>query len=139
MNRFLVILTVLSVFGHAVMGCCAHADHDPACQAGSIDQFEHDSHESTHSHHHECDNPTAPCNHAPGEEHDCHHANCHWLASSSSLDLSITSPFDNAVLVCDEFSQQVCVNLSRTLFSSNSQSPPRLPMRTHLALSILLI
>ena len=133
MNRVIAILTVLSVLAHAVVGCCAHSVHSAASHSHG-----HGDHAATHSHHHDGENATPPCDHEPGKDHSCHHAKCLWLASSNMVDISVASPFDTMGLIGDIATLQAS-ELFSLRHAAVSESPPRLPLRSHLALGVLLI
>lgn len=137
MNRIIAIFTVVSILGHAIVGCCSHTVHFAAYHALPAVSGAHATHEGSHSHHHHS-HGTSPCNHAPDEDHDCPHIKCQWLASSGNLDLALTSPFHAVWGVCDEVSTQACAALARNL-TTLAESPPALPVRSHLALRVLLI
>ncbi len=135
MNHFVAILTLLSVIAHAAVGCCAHsvlvaASHVPAPV--------HVEHANSHSHRTDCEHPTSPGEHTPGDDHGCHHAKCQWLPSSHCVDVTVGSPFNNVSVVCDISVLQASIFLSHHL-TSLAESPPGVPLRSHLALNILLI
>ncbi|TWU27481.1 hypothetical protein [Bythopirellula polymerisocia] len=138
MNRLLAILTVLSVLTHAVVGCCAHTVHFAACHTLSTNHGKHCNHEPSHSHHNDCDDSTPPSDHDSGEDHSCHHAKCQWLPSSNNIDRAAVSPFNCDCLIGEIATLQAVDILSRRP-ADPTQSPPRVPLRSHLALSVLLI
>lgn len=137
MHRIFITLTVLSIFAHAVLGCCAHAVPFTAAGEVASECGEHATHETSHSHHHGEDS-SSPCNHGPDEGHACHHAKCQWLSTSTGVQLSIASPFECSYLTSEQlFPQEFAISSLR--LAALSGSPPTLPLRSHLALSILLV
>jgi hypothetical protein len=138
MSRLLATLISANVLAHALLGCCSHTVHSIACHEPAAAISDQSKHEGTHSHHHHGHDGTQPCDHAPGEDHDCRHSQCQWLASTVSIDLEFASPFHGVSLVGDDNSIQLAAVVTQSL-SSVAESPPPLPVRSHLALGILLI
>ncbi len=135
MNSVIAILTVVSIFGHAIVGCCSHTVHFAASHELPAVSGAHAGHGESHHH---CHDTTVPGNHAPGEDHDCDHAKCQWVASSGSIDLALTSPFTAVGVMCAEVSTQIFATLTQNL-TTLAESPPAPPVRSHLALGVLLI
>ncbi len=124
--------------GHAIVGCCSHTVHFAASHALPAVSGEHAAHEGSHSHHNHSHDDTSPCQHAPAEDHDCQHVKCQWLASAGNIDLALTSPFHATGVVSEVFSTQACATLTQNL-TTLAESSPALPLRSHLALGVLLI
>ena len=138
MNRIIAILTVVSVIGHAILGCCSHTVHFAASHALPAVTSAHATQKASHSHCHHSHDGATPCDHAPSEDHDCAHAKCQWVASSSSIDLAVASLFTAVCSFCDDISTELSAVLTRNL-ATLAESSPALPMRSHLALGVLLI
>jgi hypothetical protein len=137
MSRLIAILISANVLAHAVLGCCSHTVHFAACHERAAATSDHNTCEASHSHHHGNDE-LPPCNHAPGEDRDCRHSQCQWLASTVGIDLEFASPFHGISIVSDDASNLLVVIATQNL-TTLAESPPPLPVRSHLALSVLLI
>lgn len=138
MSRLLAILISANVLVHALLGCCSHTVHSVACDEPAAATSDHGKHEGTHSHHHHGHDGARPCDHGPGEDHDCRHSQCQWLASTVSIDLEFASPFHGITAIDDDSSIQLASIVMQRL-TLLAESPPPLPVRSHLALGILLI
>lgn len=138
MYRFVAILTVLSVLAHAAVGCCAHSGHSVACHVQTIIDCESTDNESSRAHHSDHKHPESPCESTPGEQHECQHIKCQWLPSSSSIDITLGSPFDSGCIVCEMVNLQPDVSASLHM-AAPFEPPLGLLLRSHLALGILLI
>ncbi|QEG36862.1 hypothetical protein Pr1d_41990 [Bythopirellula goksoeyrii] len=138
MHRFVAILAVLSVLAHATVGCCAHSAHFAPCHAQTTIDCELTDIDSSHEHHSDHKHPGSPCESTPGEQHECQHIKCQWLPSSSSVDVSVGSPFNSDCVICDIVILQpdASVSLHRL---TQSELLLGLSLRSHLALGILLI
>jgi hypothetical protein len=138
MSRLIATLISANVLAHALLGCCSHTVHFAACHDPAAATSDHGKHEAAHSHHHHAHEGAPPCDHAPGEDHDCRHSQCQWLASTVGIDLEFTSPFHGVSVVGDDSSIQLAAIVTQRL-TPLTESPPPLPVRSHLALGILLI
>lgn len=138
MSRLIAILISANVLAHAVLGCCSHTVHFAACHEPAAATSDHSKHQASHSHHHHGHDGAPPCDHAPGEDHDCRHSQCQWLASTVGIDLEFASPFHAISIVSDDTSNLLAVIATQSLTALAESAPP-LPMRSHLALSVLLI
>jgi hypothetical protein len=137
MGRLIAILISANVLAHALLGCCSHTVHVAACHERASATSYHSKHEATHSHHHGHEG-APPCDHAPGEDHDCRHSQCQWLASTVGIDLEFASPFHALLIVSDDTTHQLAAVATLSV-TALAESPPPLPVRSHLALGILLI
>lgn len=138
MSRLIASLVAASVLSHAVLGCCSHTAHSAADHVFAATCGDHTSHEAEHAHQHDLHEGTSPCDHAPGEKHDCRHSQCQWLASTVSINLEFATPFHGVSIVGDDSSIRLAAMVTRRL-AILADSPPALPVRSHLALGVLLI
>jgi hypothetical protein len=120
---------------HAILGCCAHSGHFGSCCEATEVAHTESHHDCGHHHSHE----KSPAEHScPDGDHQCCHDSCQWVANSVHLDLGDFCPFafvsfDSVEVETDPYSLELRQRLSI------AQSPPLLPVRSHLALSILLV
>ena len=138
MSRLIATLISANVLAHALLGCCSHTVHFAACHEPAAATSDHSKHQASHSHHHHGHDGAPPCDHAPGEDHDCRHSQCQWLASTVGIDLEFASPFHAILTVSDDTSHQLAAVATLSV-TALAESPPPLPVRSHLALGILLI
>ncbi len=135
MNRFIAILTAAMTFSHAVLGCCAHAVQEAGCydEVNSVCSNHH-QHESSHvgQQHEPFDQR------APGRGHECCRVKCRWLAPDAVSDLAYellwySTIFDEGPIASSRSSN------SLLSVASSADSLFALPVRSHLALGVLLI
>jgi len=136
------------VLAHALFGCCAHQAH-----AGSEARCVHAvcGHDSDHHHdhageqaHQESATPAIAeeCDHEPepADSHTCQHQNCLWTVSNNGgFDLSLQVI---ALYQCVDSllaTSQRLHNQTAFLAADRHGLAPALPVRSHIALSILLI
>jgi hypothetical protein len=142
MTKLLLSLTTISVLAHALFGCCSHSIDAASSQllssAMEVSSERSDScghHQHVHSH-----GKTSPCPCQSDSDHDCRHANCNWLSSDSSLDFSIaTTLFHVSYMASENISLCDPILVTQNLSLIAIWQPPALPVRSHLALGILLI
>lgn len=139
MNRFFPSLTALAILAHALLGCCAHEAHasDTCCelQVPTVHVACHCGAE--HGDVEEDAPPKAP--------HVCHHGGCWWI-SCNAADSGVTLHHLWAGVGSTEAvdsSSLLAINLNDHLASLPNASPHQkffgLPVRSHLAVGILLI
>lgn len=135
LNRIISFTVVCCVLWHSVLGCCAHAwQFDASSKVAQSTHSGISSHRCSHGHHHdESSEGDCPC-----EDHDCRHENCQWVTSAVTFDLSTLLPWNQA---SHDFQFAIPEAAVPTLTNSATAlaSPPPLPLRSHLALRILLI
>ncbi len=135
MNRFIPILTAAMTLSHAVLGCCAHAVQGVGCCDKVLGVFsDHHQHESLHF----CDQHEPLDQRAPGRGHECCRVKCQWLAPVTFSDLSHELLWYSTIFDEDQIAGS---GSSHSLLSvaSPADSLFALPVRSHLALSVLLI
>ena len=135
MNRFIPILTAAMTLSHAVLGCCAHAVQGTDCcdkvPGVCSDHHQHESALVGDSH--------EPLDQrAPGRDDECCHVKCQWLAPVTIGDLAHELLWYSTIFDEDQIA---CSGSSHSLLSvgSPADSLLALPVRSHLALSVLLI
>ena len=133
MSRLIATLISANVLAHALLGCCSHTLDLAACHEPAAATSDHSKHQASHSHHHHGHDGAPPCDHAPGEDHDCRHSQCQWLASTVGIDLEFASPFHALLTVSDDTSHQLAAVATLSV-TALAESPPPLPVRSHLAL-----
>ena len=138
MRQLIASLIATSVLAHALLGCCSHTVHFAADHALPAAFSNHAVQKLAHAHHHHRHEGTSPCDHDPGDEHDCRHSQCQWLASTVGIDLEFASPFHALLTVSDDTSHQLAAVATLSV-TAPAESPPPLPVRSHLALSVILI
>ncbi len=137
MNRFIVIITAATTLSHAVVGCCAHVSHG----AGRHDEVhsvcsDHHQHESSHvGLQHEPIDQRAPDR---GEECCQAKCKCKWLSPNTVDDLAFELLWYSTIFDEDQLSNS---ESSHSLLSMDSPADAlsALPVRSHLALGVLLI
>ena len=134
MSRLIAAVIAATVLAHALLGCCSHTVHFAAAASTS----HYSTHDASHAHHHHDHDGAPPCEHGPSEDHDCPHDQCQWLTSTVGIDLEFASPFHCSSVVNDDNSIQLAAVVTQSL-TVLAESPPPLPVRSHLALSVLLI
>jgi hypothetical protein len=126
MNRFIVFLTAAMTLSHAVLGCDAHAAHGEGCS----DKIQ--ASHSDHDQHEPIDGQT------PSHEDECCRFTCKWLSPDVVGELAFELLGYSTIL--DEH-QTANSRSSHALLSLDSPADFlfALPVRSHLAMSILLI
>ncbi len=135
MNRLIPILTAAMTLSHAVLGCCAHAAQGSgSCNNVPGAYFDHHQYESAL-----VDDSHEPLDQrAPGRGHECCRVKCQWLAPITFGDLAHELLWYSTIFDEDQ------ITSSRSSYSllsvaSSADSLFALPVRSHLALSVLLI
>ena len=137
MNRSIVVLTAVMTLSHALLGCCAHAVHGAGCRdEAHADSGDHHRHEVSQAggQHGRGDQR------APDHDDECCRSkcSCKWISPDTSGSLSVDLLGYTAIF--DEDQSRIRRGL-RTLPSTYSPAefPIALPVRSHLALGVLLI
>jgi hypothetical protein len=132
MNKFFTLITAVSVSVHAILGCCAHAVQGATCcEKLHSACTEHAHHE--HAHATESDNEPAP-----DKGHGCCRVRCQWMAPDAPSDLVVALLWHAAIFDADQVAVLSAATHWRCDFSP-LDTLPTLPLRTHLALGVLLI
>lgn len=141
MHSLIASLSVASVLAHALLGCCWHAahigeDHMHAAGAEGHD-VQADPHSQGHLHHY---TDKTPCPDESDPSRNCRHSRCQWMASGYSLDLNFGTFLNDICTVGVDVSlQQHHVSLTQSGTNSAILWRPALPVRSHLAINVLLI
>lgn len=137
MNRFIVVLTAAMTLSHTVVGCCAHAGHGSDCREEThVVRSGHHQHDSTHDA--EKYGPVDQRGPGHSDETCCGKCKCKWLSPDALSDLSVELLWYSTIFDEDQIIRS---DRSHSLLSVDfpADSLFALPVRPHLALSILLI
>ena len=135
MNRSLAILTAAMTLSHALLGCCAHAVQEAGC-CDKVHSVCGDHHQ--HEWSHVCDSHEPLDQQAPGRGHECCRVKCQWLAPNAVSDLADELLWYSTIFDEDQITGSGSSN-SLLSVASPAVSLFALPVRSHLALGVLLI
>jgi hypothetical protein len=161
MNHFIAIVTGLHVLAHSIFGCCSHRGEHTTPRSFTLAAFEccisgskhccepvddcHDSHHAVETvDASETALLQAKClfcesSSSPKQPHQCPHVSCDWLVVGTGTELAtvalcnaswISEPADLDALFAT-VADQIADNTQRRSFA--------LPLRTHLAVGVLII
>ncbi len=149
MTSFVHLLTVAAIFVHATFGCCAHETHEVEVTASESSECGCCHHHSSHQEEHEQDDHSQDdLAHddlsQKGQQpvpHECSHADCKWPAPEARTltDFELLSsmgilPWNSTNSLASLFG-----NASDSSLLLPDLASPTLPVRSHLALCVLLI
>lgn len=145
-------VVAIAVLMHALMGCCAHHGHaaDSSCDQGCLHASSAEDGAATHTHDDGvCSTEEKDPTRTTGDEgrHDsdvprdgCDGEQCNWLPSEAGLELAdVPQPGLNAWVATSDFLIDLRVRQCHLEWRFANCGPPPLPVRTHLAKSVLLI
>ena len=135
MPQTLRIIVGIHVLLHALLGCCAHTSHasspqDEVACGGARCPYHRAAND---------DAPGIPANDSRNDNHDCCHATCHWLVEAPK-DFEVggaMDPFTSAGRLAGVVSSYTAH--SSQLDRIQNGDHWALPLRLHLALTVLLI
>ncbi len=135
MNRFATLLTAVTVLLHSILGCCAHAvQASSGCDETHSVYTEH----SQHDHGHSCSADKPLEEQAPSEGHECCRMKCQWLLPDAPGDLAAVLLSYSPIFDADQIATSIVAS-TWLLEVLRFDALPALPLRSHLALGVLLI